>query len=150
MRVHEYVEAILLGLAQHVDGVLYPGLVVLARPGGLDRLPSKDISDGVVTVALQSGEVNMCVFLAKRTAVEFDIVAIEEVVGDMRGNIGGTWQLCIARHVYAAKKHMPAIVVSELTIFNGQSKSRHNRRSDMCMATTGNCAVLSERVVVLS
>jgi hypothetical protein len=47
--IHEDVEAIVFGLAQYAYRVLYPRLVVLARPFMLNGLPCENISYGVVT-----------------------------------------------------------------------------------------------------
>jgi hypothetical protein len=51
VRIHEDVKAILLGLSQEGNGVVYPLFVVLARPSMLDCLPGEDIAYGVVSPA---------------------------------------------------------------------------------------------------
>ena len=48
MRVHEYVETVLLGHAKDIDRMLDPFLVVNAWAPCLDGLPGEDIADGVV------------------------------------------------------------------------------------------------------
>lgn len=88
MRVHEDVEAILFRLAQDADGVLYPRLVVLARPRVLNGLPGEDIADGVVAPRAQAGEVRGGVVEGERAVHEGHIVAVKEVFGDVGGNVG--------------------------------------------------------------
>jgi hypothetical protein len=51
MRIHEDVEAILLGLAKYGYGVFYPLLVIFARSIVLYRLPREDVTNGVVAPA---------------------------------------------------------------------------------------------------
>lgn len=131
MRVHEYIESILLRFPQHIDRVLYPRLVVLAGSSRLNRLPCEYISNGVIAVALQSRKVDMSIFFSKGSAVKFDVVSVEEILGDMGGDVWRTGEFRVPGDVYTAKEDMPAIVVPELAIFDSQSKSRHNRAERM-------------------
>lgn len=103
MRIHEDVESILLCFAQHIDGMLDPLFIVFAGPSSLDRLPSKYIADGVIAVPLQSGKVYVRVFLPKWSAVKFDVVAIEEVLGDVGGHIWRAGEFRVTSNVDSAE-----------------------------------------------
>ena len=103
-----------------------PFFVVFARPGGLDGLPCEDVADCVVAIALQAGEVDVGIFLAKWSAVKFDVVAVKEMVDDMRGNFGSGGVFGFAGYVDASQKNIASIFVLELAVFNCESQGgRH-------------------------
>ncbi len=81
MGIHEYIKAVVLGSPQHLDRLVDPCLVVDARPGCLDSLPSENVANGVVAAPFQAGEVEMRLLLWKGPADEADTVAIEEIAG---------------------------------------------------------------------
>lgn len=56
MGVHEDIEIVLLRDAQDLDSIRNPFIVVLSWPRVLDSLPSKNISDRIVTPFAQSAE----------------------------------------------------------------------------------------------
>lgn len=135
MWVHEYIEPVIFCFAQYVDGVLYPKFIVTARSPSFNRLPCEYVANGIITVALQSRKVNVRVFFPKGSAMKFDIVAVEKVFLNMRWNIWGAGEFRVSGHIYAAQQDMPARVVPEFAIFNGQTERRHDRRDvNMCSA----------------
>lgn len=83
MRIHKDEEPIILCQSQHRDCVLNPDLIVYARPRRFNGFPCEDISNGIVTPSFQTGEVQMSILNGKWSAVEVDIVAIEEVLGNV-------------------------------------------------------------------
>jgi hypothetical protein len=83
MRVHEYIETIFFCQSQYLNCVLNPFLIIYPRPGRLDSLPRKDVSDCIVTPTLQPGEVDVRILLRKGPGMEIDIVPVEEVLCDM-------------------------------------------------------------------
>jgi hypothetical protein len=72
--------------------------------------------------------VDVGVLLPEGPAVELDIVAIEEVVGDMRRDIWGARELGVSGNVYSTEQNMPAKVIPELAILDGKSQRRHDER----------------------
>jgi hypothetical protein len=83
MRIHENIEAECLCFPEYSNGMRYPFLVVSSRPGMLYRLPSKDVSYGVVAPAAKPGKVRGGILYRKGPVHERDVVAVEKTVGDV-------------------------------------------------------------------
>ena len=101
MRIHEDVEVVLLCLAEHGNGMVYPCLIVLARPCMLYSLPRKDVPDGVVSPTSQPCKVCAGILEREGTIDEGDIVTIEEILGNMRRLVWGRGEFGIGGGVYA-------------------------------------------------
>jgi hypothetical protein len=125
MGVHKDIEAVALCGPQHLERLIDPGLVVDARPGGLDGLPGEDIADGVVAAPFQAREMEMGVVFGKWPADKADVVAVEEVVGHVRGLVGLAGVLGFAGDVDAPEDHLAAVAVAELAIFDRQAQVCH-------------------------
>jgi hypothetical protein len=95
MRVHEDVEAILFCLAQYADSVFNPCLIVLSRTCMFYRLPCEDISYSIVAPASEAREMCGGIVEGKWSVYERDIVAVKELLGDMRRQIRGRGELRI-------------------------------------------------------
>lgn len=126
MRVHIDVEAIALGDPQHLDGMADPLLIVQTRALGLDSFPGENVSDGIVPVSSESRKVDMGVVLGEGPLVKGDVIAIEEVVSDLRGLIFGlAWVFCVACDVDAAEDDLAAHVVDELAVLDEKAERSH-------------------------
>lgn len=126
MGIHVYIEAITFGNSQHFDSMAYPFFVVNSWTLGFDRFPRKDVSDGIVAVPPQPREVDVCVVLGERPLVECDIVAIEEVINDLRGLIERlAWILCISRNIDATKNNLASGGVDKFAVFNTKAERGH-------------------------
>lgn len=119
MGIHEYVETVFFRYPQDLNCVLNPLLVIPPGPGSLDRLPGKDIADGVVPEAFQAGEMDVCIFFSEGSVVEFDVVAVEKVVSHMRRHIGLARELGIACDVDAPEQDVSTMGVLKLAILDG-------------------------------
>lgn len=91
MGVHEDVKAVISSSSEDLNSMLDPFLIVYAWPSGLKSLPSKHISDGIVSPTLQAREVEVCILEGKGTTVEIDVIAIEEVFENVGGQVGCAW-----------------------------------------------------------
>jgi hypothetical protein len=85
VRVHEYIEAILLSYAQRADSVLYELLVVLSWTRMFQSFPCEDVSNRVEAPSSEAGEVRMCIGKSEWSIHEGNIVAFEETFADVRG-----------------------------------------------------------------
>ncbi|KAG9912505.1 glycosyl hydrolase-like protein, partial [Aureobasidium melanogenum] len=101
VRVHEDVEAVLLGQAQDVDGMLDPLFIILSWTSMLDSLPGINVTDCIVSPSLQAVEVGMGFFKTERSSSEGDVITFEELVFDMRTLIGIQRVFGIASDVYS-------------------------------------------------
>ena len=126
MGIHNDIEAEVFRNPQDIDRVGNEVLVVATRPGSLERLPSEDIANRVVTPATQAGEVRVCLVLGEGSLVKGDRVAVEEVLFDMGELVGVAGQLAITSDIDAAKYDGAAVLVAELAVLDGQSKLRHD------------------------
>jgi hypothetical protein len=149
MRVHEDVEAILFCLAQYADSVFNPCLIVLPRTCMFYRLPCEDISYSIVAPASEAREMCGGIVEGKWSVYERDIVAVKELLGDMRRQIRGRGELRIGGainsvlwirkisvqilstivQVCAHKNDLTILGVAKCTAVNTQSDGRHDLRS---------------------
>jgi len=94
MRLREATYNVLVGIHEDVktkafcyseDGyrVLYPILIIPPRPFMLNRLPGENISNRVVSPPPQPRKVCGSIVNRERAVYEGDIVAVEELVGDV-------------------------------------------------------------------
>jgi hypothetical protein len=125
MRVHEDIETKLFCFAEHSDGMLYPLLVISPWPSMLYRLPSVDVSDGVVAPAAQPGEVGGSILYREGSVYERDVIAVEEAVGNVGGLVGGRGELGVGGAVDAVESDLAVLVVAEGPPFDAQTKGRH-------------------------
>jgi hypothetical protein len=107
MWIHEDFETILLGDSQDLNGMIYEVFVVFTGPSVLQRFPGEKISYGVVSPALESGEMLVCVSYAARAIDKADIVAVEEGLRDVRWYIGMGGKFHISSEVDAVKHNLP-------------------------------------------
>ena len=124
MRVHEDIETVIFRLPQHFNRMLDPFFIVFPRSCRLDCLPSKNISNGIVTPLLQPREVDICLFFRERAATKVNIIPIEKVLGDMRRQLRRAGILCIASEIDSSKCYLAAMGVTELAILNSKPQ-RH-------------------------
>ena len=120
VRIHEYIEAIISRLPQDLNGMLDPFFVVFPWPSRLNCLPSKYISDGIVTPLLQPGEVDMGIPFGEGAGVKVDIISIKKLVGNVRWQVGRAGILCIPSEVDSSESYLTAMGVAELAILNGK------------------------------
>jgi hypothetical protein len=67
--------------------------------------------------------------LRERPADEAHIVAVEEVIGHMRGLVGIAGVLGFAGDVDAAENYLPALAVAKLAVFDREAEAAHCLRS---------------------
>ena len=67
----------------------------------------------------------VCFVLGKWLARETDVVAVEEVIGYVRGLVGLAGVLGFAGDVNASENHLPALRVAEFAIFDCKTKAGH-------------------------
>ncbi len=68
--------------------------------------------------------------LGEGPADEADGIAIEEVVGHVRGLVGVVGVLGLAGDVDAAEDHLAALPVAELAILDRETEAGHGPRAD--------------------
>lgn len=122
MGIHEHVETIRSGYSQYVESMLDPGFVIDPRAGRLNGLPCEDIPERVVSIPPESREVLMCIGKRKRPRMELNGVALEKVVGDVGGLVGGAGVLGITCAIYSPENDLSAVGIAELAVFNRQPK----------------------------
>jgi hypothetical protein len=66
------------------------------------------------------------IFFGEGPAVELDIVAVEEAVGDVRGLVGFAGVLGVAGDVDASKDYLSPMAVSKLAVFDLETERRHD------------------------
>ena len=64
----------------------------------------------------------MGVFSRERSGMKVDIVAIEKVLGYMRWLVWVTGVFGISCHIDAPKSYLPAMSISKIAIFDGESQ----------------------------
>src|SRR5690242_4674473 len=125
VRVHEDVETILFRLPQHGYCVVYPLFVVLAWPCMFYGLPCEDISYCIVAPAPQACEVCGGVVHRERPVDKGDIVAVEEAVRNMRGQIWGCGELGVGGAIDAMECDLAVLGIAERPPVDTQPHLRH-------------------------
>lgn len=146
MGVHEHKKPILLRYAQHFDGELDPVVVINPRSSMLYCLPSKDVSNRVISPFSQSCKVRMCILQRKRPANKGDIVAVEEPIRSMRRNIGAQGILGVASKVDSAYSDLPVLTVSKYFALDTEPEGR-SLRHDACVRSRRRAGKQKDRIV---
>jgi hypothetical protein len=123
--IHEDKKSILFCFAQYRNGVVYPLLIVLARPGVLDCLPRENVPDGVVPPTPQPRKVCIGILEGEGAVDKRDVVAVKELVRDVRGLIWGRGELGIGSAVDAMERDLTIMRVAKRTPVNVQSHLGH-------------------------
>lgn len=123
--IHEDIEAILFGLSQHGNGVVYPLFVVLAWPRVLYGLPCEDVAYGVVAPTPQPREVRGRILQGEGPVYKGHVVAVKEVFGYMRRLVGSGGTLGISGTVDAVQRDFAVLGVAECSSVDTQPNRRH-------------------------
>ena len=126
MGIHKYVKPIIFGQSQDTNGVLNPLLVVYARSSRLNSLPCKYVSNGIVSPALQSGKMDMCILARKGAGMEIDIVSVKEVFWDMGRLVWIAGIFRISGDVYSSQSDLSAMGIEEMAVLDRESQRRHS------------------------
>ena len=113
MRVHEDVELVGLGDAEHLHGEVNPFIIIDTRTFMFNRLPGEQISDGIVAPFPQTGEVGVGVVKGEGSTDEGDVIGIEESVGDVGGGIRIPRILAFTSYIDPTKRHLSILRVSK-------------------------------------
>lgn len=70
----------------------------------------------------------VCVFLWERPGVELDIVAVEEILSDVRRLIWPARVFGISGDIDASQYYLAPLAVAKLPVFDLQAKRRHDER----------------------
>lgn len=70
----------------------------------------------------------VCVFLWERPGVELDIVAVKEVLGDVRRLVWPARVFGISGDIDASQHYLAPLAVAKLAAFDLQAKGRHYKR----------------------
>jgi hypothetical protein len=125
VRVHEYIELILLRYSQDLDRKCNPLIIIDAWTGMLDGLPRENVSDRIISPFAQAFEVSMGVIKRERAPYEGDIIGLEELVFDIRGNVRVLRVFGIACHVDASQHNLPIIAIPERLPVDMQAQRTH-------------------------
>jgi hypothetical protein len=93
-------------------------LVIFSRSCRLDRLPRKDVSDGVEAESSETCKVRSRIVFGERTLVEGYVIAVEEVDRSVRGLVGLAREFGIGSNVDAAENDLTTMTVTELAILD--------------------------------
>lgn len=113
MRVHEYVESIALRYAKNFDREADPLVIVYSWTGMFDCLPSEYVSNGIVSPFSQFAKVMVCILERKRTTDEGNVICIEEVLGDVGGDLRMLWVFGISSDIDASQGDLTVLRVAE-------------------------------------
>lgn len=139
MGVHVHIEAITLGDPQYLDGMAYPFFIVETRAFGLNSFPREDVSNGIVSVPPQPCEVDVGIVFCKRPLVEANIVAVKEVINNLRGLVKRlAWILGVGCDVDAAEDDLTPGGIDKLAVFDLEAERGHGHLGGGDQEAVGN------------
>jgi hypothetical protein len=95
--------------SKNLNGIVDPIIIINARSGMLNCLPGEDIPDCIVAPPPQFSKVQIRIFQRKRLTDERNVVRIEKVIGNVRGDIWKSWVLGIPSNIDPPYRDLPVM-----------------------------------------
>lgn len=93
----------------------------------LERFPGEDVADGVEAPSSETREVGMCFGQGKWAVDERDMVAIEELIADVGGQVGRSGEFGVGSDVDAVEDDLAVVSITEQRPVDSEAVIGHAR-----------------------